>query len=83
VYIHGQTGGRAWFLLVKERHVESQELLDAAELAGCLKVTAQTVRTWARQGRIPEIRITSKVKRFDFTEVVEALKSQRTKGPGQ
>ncbi len=50
------------------------DLLTGEELAAHLKVSRQTVRDWARTGRIPEIRITSKVRRFDLGEVFAALK---------
>ena len=51
------------------------ELLTADELADRLKVRPDTVRSWSRQGRIPAIRITHKVVRFDFDAVVKALAS--------
>lgn len=56
------------------------EILTAAQLADRLHVTADTVRSWARSGRIPEIRISAKVRRFDAEEVMASL---RTQGDGQ
>jgi excisionase family DNA binding protein len=52
------------------------ELLTAAQLAERLKVRPSTVREWAKTGRIPEIRISAKVRRFDAVEVDAALRRQ-------
>lgn len=52
------------------------ELLTAAQLAERLKVRPSTVREWAKTGRIPEIRISAKVRRFDLAEVDAALRRQ-------
>ncbi len=52
------------------------ELLTAAQLAERLKVRPATVREWAKTGRIPEIRISAKVRRFDAVEVDAALRRQ-------
>ena len=49
------------------------ELLTADEVAERLRVKAGTVRTWGRMGRIPTVRLTAKVVRFDLGEVVAAL----------
>ena len=51
------------------------EILDKAELARRLRVTPATVAKWAREKRIPEIRISPKVRRFDYGEVIAALKN--------
>ena len=50
------------------------ELQTAVQLAERLKVRPSTVREWAKSGRIPEIRISPKVRRFDPTEVETALR---------
>ena len=50
------------------------ELLTAAQLAERLQVRPSTVREWAKTGRIPEIWISAKVRRFDPTEVESALR---------
>ena len=52
------------------------ELLTAAQLAERLKVRPSTVREWAKTGRIPEIRISAKVRRFDPAEVEAVLRRQ-------
>ncbi|MGZ0174479.1 MAG: helix-turn-helix domain-containing protein [Planctomycetales bacterium] len=55
----------------------TRELLTADELADRLKVRPGTVRFWSRQGRIPAIRLTPKVVRFDLDAVVSALVDER------
>lgn len=55
------------------------ELITAQELAERLKLTPETVKLWAREGKIPVIRITPKTVRFDPVAVLAAL-SQREKG---
>jgi excisionase family DNA binding protein len=50
------------------------EILTKAEVAERLAVCPETVAKWAREKRIPEIRISPKVRRFDFEEVIAALK---------
>jgi predicted site-specific integrase-resolvase len=49
-----------------------RELLTAEELSRRLKVSPETVRKWGRQAKIPVIRISPKVLRFDI-EAVEAV----------
>ena len=56
-----------------------RELLTAEELSRRLKVSPETVRKWARQAKIPVIRISPKVLRFD-TEAVEAVLAERPVG---
>ena len=48
----------------------AQELLNANEVGRRVGVSAGTVRSWARAGRIPRIWITPKVVRFDWTAVL-------------
>jgi excisionase family DNA binding protein len=50
------------------------ELLTAEQLAHRLQVSPRTVKQWARTGRIPELRLSAKVRRFDLAEVVQALR---------
>jgi excisionase family DNA binding protein len=50
------------------------DLLTAAELADRLRVKPETVLGWHRSGRIPSIRLSHKVLRFNLGEVVAALK---------
>lgn len=51
-----------------------QELLTAGQLADRLQVSPDTIRSWARSGRIPEIRVSHKVRRFDPSDVQNALR---------
>jgi excisionase family DNA binding protein len=57
------------------------DLLTAAELADRLRVRPSTILEWQRSGRIPSIRLSHKVLRFDLTAVLAALKSP-TSGEG-
>lgn len=56
--------------------MEDNQLLTAVELASKLKLKPETVRQWTRKKMIPCIRVTNKVIRYEFSAVVEALKSQ-------
>ena len=51
------------------------ELLTADELADRLQVRPSTIRRWAREGRIPTVRLTPKVVRYDLAAVVEAVQT--------
>ena len=50
------------------------EYLTATQLATRLQVSPDTVRSWAKAGRIPEIRVSAKVRRFDPVAVDQALR---------
>jgi len=52
---------------------EDDELMTADEVAGTLKVGAQTVRKWARQGRIPSLTLSKKAVRFRMKDVMDSL----------
>jgi excisionase family DNA binding protein len=51
------------------------DCLTAIELAERLRVKPSTVLGWQRAGRIPSIRITPKVLRFNLGDVMAALKA--------
>ncbi len=51
------------------------ELLTANELADRLHLRPSTIRRWAREGRIPAVRVTAKVVRYDLVEVVRAVRA--------
>ena len=51
----------------------NSELLTAEELAERLRVKPDTVRIWTRAGRIPCVRITPKVVRYDVAAVLAKL----------
>ena len=57
-------------------------LVTAEEIARLIGVTRRTISAWARKGKIPRIKITGKVVRFDPDQVVRALKSRATDEPG-
>lgn len=49
------------------------ELLTAEELGAELRVRPSTVKQWARAGRIPEVWLSSRVRRFRLEAVLKAL----------
>ena len=57
------------------------DLMTTAEVAHRLKVSAETVRDWWRQGRIPGHRYSHKVLRFRLDEVVAALETYGSAPP--
>ena len=58
------------------------DLLTAEELAERLHVRPSTVREWARRGRIPTVRLSPKVVRYDLSAVVESVGQARRGGKG-
>lgn len=50
------------------------ELLDKSEVADRLGVAPETVTRWAREGRIPEVRLSPKVRRFIYEDIIAALR---------
>jgi excisionase family DNA binding protein len=56
-----------------DSHPEREEFLTARQLAAVLQVSESTVRRLAQQGRIPSIRLTSKLLRFHLPAVRDAL----------
>ena len=53
------------------------DLMTTAEVANRLRISAETVRDWWREGRIPGHRYSHKVLRFRLGEVVAALEAAR------
>lgn len=51
------------------------ELLTAAELAARIRVRPDTIKAWSRRGRIPAIRITPKIIRFDLDAVLASFQT--------
>lgn len=49
------------------------EFVTASEVADYLRIDEQTVRLWARQGRIPAVRLSPKAIRFRLPDVMAAL----------
>jgi excisionase family DNA binding protein len=60
----------------------SEQLLTALQLAERLHVRERTVQAWARKGRIPTVRLSSKVIRFDWQSVLAALKPTTAQAGG-
>lgn len=58
----------------KGKRFMSDELLTADELANVLDVRPGTIRRWTRDGIIPEIRISAKVRRYCYADVLNALR---------
>ena len=50
-------------------------LITAVDLGERIGVRASTIRSWARKGVIPVVRISHKVIRFDYEVVLEALQA--------
>lgn len=57
-----------------------KKLLTAPQLAEALQVSLETVRVWAREGRIPCVRPTPQTLRFDEDEVMAALRGRKEDG---
>jgi len=56
------------------------ELFTGRELAKRLRVTPGTVLWWARQGRIPSLRLSHKVIRYNLDAVLQAMAAKPAKG---
>lgn len=56
------------------------ELLTAEELAERLKISPHTVRLWNRNGSIPAVWLSPTVRRFDFDEVLSAIRRRESTG---
>ena len=54
--------------------MNDNELLTTNQLADRLHIRPRTVQSWMRQGRIPAVRLSPKVIRFDWEAVVAALR---------
>ena len=56
------------------------DLLNTGELAERLRLSPETVREWARRGRIPSLRLSRKAIRYDLVAVLTALSKRPAKG---
>lgn len=56
--------------------VKARELLTSAELAQRLRVSRSAVSKWRRAGQIPVVQLSTKIYRFNFEEVVQALSTR-------
>lgn len=61
--------------------IVNQILLTADELAERLAVSPRTVIEWANAGLIPEVRLSERIRRFDYGEVINAIR-QRSSARG-
>ncbi|NLF73610.1 MAG: helix-turn-helix domain-containing protein [Candidatus Anammoximicrobium sp.] len=59
------------------------ELLTAEALADRLRLRPSTIRRWAREGRIPAVRVTAKVVRYDLAEVVRTIRERHQPIPAR
>jgi excisionase family DNA binding protein len=58
------------------------EPLTTKEVAERLRLRPATVLRWARDGRIPCIRLSGSVVRFSWTAVAEAIQEEAERGTG-
>jgi excisionase family DNA binding protein len=56
------------------------ELLTVDQLAERLHVRPRTVREWARRGRIPSVRLSAKVVRYEWAAVLAVLRGDCCRG---
>ena len=66
------------------REEAREEFLTARQLAGVLQVSESTVRRLARDGRIPCVRLTPRLLRFNLKAVCRALDgTEHARRPGR
>ncbi len=53
--------------------MNQRDVMTGRELAERLRVSPDTIRHWARIGRIPVLKYSPRVQRFDFRSVLAAL----------
>jgi excisionase family DNA binding protein len=56
--------------------VSDTELLTVDQLAERLHIRPRTVQLWARKGRIPTVKLSAKVIRFEWLVVLASLRGQ-------
>lgn len=72
--------GRPIVDCMKQSSERSCELETTRALASRLQVRPETILKWASHGRIPCIRLSARVLRFDHAAVLRALANQTAKG---
>lgn len=50
------------------------------EVAAALSLAPTTITTWARAGKIPSLKVSPKLRRYDLNAVLEALGRERADG---
>jgi excisionase family DNA binding protein len=60
-----------------EARLAPPEYLTKAELAERLQLTPQTIENLVNQGRLPYLRLTRRIIRFSWPDVVAAMNSRR------
>lgn len=55
---------------------DTTELITAEELSEHLRVRPATIRLWAREGRIPRVKISGKVIRYNISDVLNELQGK-------
>ena len=51
----------------------TQQLVTARELAATYKLSAKTIRKWARSGLLPVVRLSSRCLRFDREQCAQVI----------
>ena len=54
--------------------MSERRIIDSEELARVFGVTVETVRGWVRERRVPFIRVSRRIVRFDLEDVLAALR---------
>ena len=72
-YSPGKKGGPPRTFFLETVQMTASDLLTAEQLAARLHVRPSTVRRWAQESRIPAVRLTPKVIRYELAAVVAAM----------
>ena len=56
--------------------IMNDEILTAEQVGECLNLSPHTIKKWAARGKIPSIRISPKVLRFEWAEVKKAIQGK-------
>lgn len=56
------------------------ELLTVPEVAAAARVTDETIHRWAREGKLPFVRLPSGIKRFRRDDVEAILRGETARG---
>ena len=81
-HTYGIRGGMVQVRQDRSKDMAQHEIVTADELARRMQLRPQTIREWARSGKIPCMRPTGKTVRFDFDRVLKALSDSRDRYDG-